>query len=359
MDEALITGDVRATVDRLLAQGVVTLARDEAHRDGPEDVVPASASSIPIAGPRPSTACSTGVPWTWERGAMRARCHVRPGAGRRCRRRQPARPAPRRPRRRGGRCLLPPAHHVRRVTPRHGAGGETGEPHRYRVVSRRSCGVPGRHAGVRPSCTPSTTSTSWQSAGKQRAPSCSMPAPWSGMAGSWWCWASAARARAPSLRRLVQRGLPLPERRGRRRRHRHTARCGRTRRRSIFTPGSLDLLGLDADAASLQLPWSKAKVLPDRLGEVSHGGKAALLVFLAETLVPVDHVRGCPTRSGPTGRGPRGDPSRDVRAHHGRPGPLRGPGGVLRGHPVDPRRTGAARRHHVAEIEAALAVAAR
>jgi hypothetical protein len=52
-------------------------------------------------------------------------------------------------------------------------------------------------------------------------------------------------------------------------------------------PGSLDLLGLDAGAASLQLPWSKVKVLPDRLGEVSHGGKAALLVFLAETLAPV------------------------------------------------------------------------
>jgi hypothetical protein len=45
---------------------------------------------------------------------------------------------------------------------------------------------------------------------------------------------------------------------------------------------ALDLLGVDAGAASVVLPGSKVKVLPDRLGEVGTGGKPALLVFLAD-----------------------------------------------------------------------------
>ena len=51
-------------------------------------------------------------------------------------------------------------------------------------------------------------------------------------------------------------------------------------------PGSLDLLGLDPVSASLQLPGSKGKLLPERLGDVGSGGRPALLVFLAETLAP-------------------------------------------------------------------------
>jgi hypothetical protein len=59
-------------------------------------------------------------------------------------------------------------------------------------------------------------------------------------------------------------------------------------------PGSLDLLGLDADAASLELGGAKGKVLPEWLGEVGSGGSPALLVFLAETLAPAAGAGSAP-----------------------------------------------------------------
>ncbi len=63
---------------------------------------------------------------------------------------------------------------------------------------------------------------------------------------------------------------------------------------------SLDLLDLDPGAASLQLPGSKAKVLPDRLGVVGPaGGRPALLVFLAETLAAPTAPGGAPVEAVP------------------------------------------------------------
>ena len=65
-------------------------------------------------------------------------------------------------------------------------------------------------------------------------------------------------------------------------------------------PDSLPLLDLDAGAASLQLPGSKAKVLPDRIGSVgSGGGRPALLVFLAEPAVPSAAAGAAPVEAVP------------------------------------------------------------
>ncbi len=283
MDEALIAADVRATVDRLLAQAIVTLAGDDAAAE-PDPAGPTAMVS-PLDPDRWAPTIDgllTDVPWVWERGPIRiAATSVRVRAddlevGEHLHHLLGSLADDRADER---------APHTMSVVSRRGrtVGSATGAPRTYRVVvdgrvvarveTPDAAAVHALHHLDELAVEGSPGALLFHAGAVERD---GLVVVVLGVSG---------KGKSTLTAALVQHGFrylsdeivavdiatgevwPYPK-------------------ALDLHAGSLDLLGLDPDTASLQLPGSKGKLLPDRLGEVGSGGRPALLVFLAETLVP-------------------------------------------------------------------------